>query len=164
MQEQIEKIEIILENCEMIIIEGKYIGDLSIEDIKYSIHRDACNSISEWLTCKELSMSINRNANLDTEEIWTLGLTDNKRDQFARINNHSDITSIYIYFADNKVKHIYVPWNEDSDYFNKYQKSHINNYGDLFILISKESELNDVFNLEEIEDKNNIDFIWSMYE
>ena len=67
MQEQIEKIEIILENCEMIIIEGKYIGDLSIEDIKYSIHRDACNSISERLTCKELSMSINRNANLDTQ-------------------------------------------------------------------------------------------------
>lgn len=165
MQDEINKIEIVLENCEVITVDGKYIGDFSCEGIEHSISRVACNSIKESYTCKDFSMSIHRDCSLNDIEEWTLGVSDIKRDPLKRINNYNDITSIYIYFTKDKEnpKQIYVKWGGDSDYNNEYQKSYINKFGDLFIVVSEDLKLGDVFDMREIEDKNSINWIWRMY-
>ncbi len=165
MQEQISKVEIVLENCEMITIEGKHIGAFDLDDITYSISRIACNYIDEMYTCKNFSISIHTDSNSNKESKWTMGmLEDEQRNPLERIHKYNDITSIYVYFSNNEVpKKFYVSWSGD-DYHNDYQKTYINKFGDLFIVISEENKLEDIFNLEEIEDEQYRKFIWSMYE
>ena len=165
MQREIKKIEIVLENCEVITVDGEYIGDFSCDDIKHSIHRMGCNYIGESLVCKDFLMSIHRDCALNDTQEFIMGSLNEKRNPLQRINNYRDITSIYIHFTDEKKepKQIYVKWNDDCEWSNYYQKTHINQFGDLFIVVSKDLKFADVFDMEEIEDKESIDFMWEMY-
>jgi hypothetical protein len=164
MQEQIEKIELVLENCEVITVEGKHIGDFNCEDIKYSIDRRGCNYIGKMQTCENFSMSIHRDCALNKKSEWSFGYIDEERNPLERIFKGNDITGIWIYFKDRKEpKVIYPKWG-DGEYDNEYQESYINQFGDLFIVISKDKNFEDVFNKEEIEDKQAMDFVWEMYE
>lgn len=165
MQEEIKKIEIILENCEVVTVEGKHIGDFSCNNIEYSINRMGYNYIGETYTCKDFSMSIHKDCALNDKEEWSFGTLDGKRNPLKRINDYKDIASIYIYFTNDKkdAKQIYVEWGGDNECINEYQKSYINRLGDLFIVISKDLKLEDVFDLEEIEDEDFMGFTWDMY-
>lgn len=164
MQEEIKKIEIILENCEVITVDGKYIGDFNCNNIEYSINRMGCNYIGETYTCKDFSMSIHKDCGLNNKEEWSFGIFDRKSNPLKRINDYKDITSIRIHFTDDKkdAKQIYVKWGGDNDYINEYQESYINKFGDLFIVVSKDLKLEEVFDLEEIEDEEFMDFTWDI--
>lgn len=164
MQQEIEKIELVLENCEIITIEGKYIGDFKIENIQYSINRKALNYIAEEYSCSHFSLSAHRGGAISKETRFTLGSINEERNQYNRILFNNDITSIYIHFINQKTpKQIHVKWSGDSDINNEYQKSYINKFGDLFIVVDRNSELKDVFDLEEVEDEDDMQFRWSMY-
>ena len=52
-----------LENCDQITIDGKYIGDFYVGDIKSEIKRIACNSIMKMNITKEFAIEIHKNAN-----------------------------------------------------------------------------------------------------
>lgn len=164
MQEQIKKIKIVLENCEIITIDGKYIGDFTIKNIQHSIERLTCNYIAQMDTCTHFSIQIHRDAALNQKMEFTMGKTNEKRNPLERINDTPDITAIYVYFEDDDCKPIYVPWSGNSEYYNEAQKTYINKFGDLYIVIDEKSKLEDVYDLEYIEDKEITDFTWSMYE
>jgi len=155
MEKQIEKVEIVLENCQIITVEGKHIGDFNCYDIKHSINRTACNSIDEMYTCESFSMSINRESAIKVFP---------DVNAFTRIMKYPDITSIYIYFTNKKdAKQIYMKWNGDIC-TNEYQKSYINQFGDLFIVIDEKLEISDVYDENDINKSEYMDFVWSMYE
>ena len=44
---RIKYIELTLENCEVVTIDGKYIGDFLVDDISTSISRLACNWVGK---------------------------------------------------------------------------------------------------------------------
>lgn len=162
MQEEIKKIELCFENCELVTIDGKYIGEFNIDNIQRSIRRVACNYIQDALTCDHFSISIHREANKETD-----GGLFNDTLKLNRIQKYNDIVSVCVYLnedtEDERVERIYVKWR-DSDCDNEYQKSYMNDSGDLFIVIDKNSSLEDSFDLDEINDKADMDFVWSMYE
>lgn len=165
MQEQIDKIEIVLENCEIITIKGEYIGDLDIKDIRYSIGRIGCNYIDEAYTCEHFSMSINNDASLDDKVKFTLGDVDERRNPLERIMQCNDIVSIDVYFKDKKQpKEIYMPWDGDDNQDNEYQKTYMNQFGDLYIVVDREADIKDFFDLETIEDKECRDVLWDMFK
>jgi len=163
MQKQIEKIELLLENCEIITVEGKHIGDLQIENIVYSINRMACNYIAERFMCKSFSMSIHRDCALNTKIETTFGKANEERNPVQRIHDHKDIVSVHIHFSDGIEKHIYLEWDGESGYENKYQDTYINNFGDLFIVAGMNKKIEDVFDLTKIEDEDRINYIWNIY-
>ncbi len=164
MQDEIKKIEIVLENCEVITIEGKYIGNFGCTDISYSIERFGCNCIDELKTCKDFYISIYRDSALNTEFNTTFGELNETRNPLKRILDYPDITSIYIYLTkdENNPKEFYVTWG-DGEYDNEYQKSYMNKFGDLFIVVSEKLKLEDVFDMKRIEDEKYMDYIWGMY-
>lgn len=164
MQDEIIKIELVLENCEVITIKGKHIGDFVCEDIKYSIQRLACNSINEVYSCETFYMSIHRDCSLNKESNWTVGNLPEEREPLKRILEYPDITCIYIYFKDKKnPQKIYPKWSEGDEYSNKYQKTYMNKFGDLYIVIDKNLNLEDVFDKQEIEDEHEVEFSWRMF-
>lgn len=137
MQNEIKRVDMVLENCEVLSVDGKYIADFNCEDITYSIRRTACNCIEEVYSCKNFSMSIHRDCALDEKANGTLSICkDAVNNPLKRILEYPDITSIYIYFANGHSKRIYLPWSEEDEYENKCQKSYMNKFGDLFIVVS----------------------------
>lgn len=167
MQDEIKKIELVCENCEVITLEGKHIGDLDIDNIKSSIERIACNSIREINSCDSFSISIHRDAdNINRDETWIFGNTDGDRSPLNRLLKYNDITSVCVYFTDKTKlpKDIYVPWNDEDDYSNTYQKAYINNFGDLFIVIDKNKLLEDIFKAEEMNNEKYMESTWFMYK
>lgn len=172
----ISKIEIILENCEVITIEGKYIGAFDVSNIHTSISRMGCNHIGKMQCCESFIIEIYRDANVINKPF---GYEDEDQTKiFERIALYNDITSIEVYYdkKDDDYKDvetgecdcIYVPYEELNENQlgspNKYQSTHINKYGDLYIVIDKGNKISDKFDLEEINDKVTLNSRFSMYD
>jgi len=136
MQNKYEKVELILENCEVITIEGQYIKGISVKDIKkFNIDLEA----------KHFSLIIDRKADINEKTtIWRFE-TNLIRNNFKQLTEQLDIVAVHIYFANKKHMEFYVDFDEDNNDFNKYQKSYINDSGDLYITIDRNKELKDVF-------------------
>jgi hypothetical protein len=139
MQENIRQIDFVLENCEIISIDGQYIGDLNIENITTTIARIARNSIKEMDICEHFSISLNHAANILIES-----KLDGKINVFNRLFGWYDITEIDILWDDDTTSIIYVPWSREYDCENMYQTSDVNGDGDLFIVIDKNKTTSDV--------------------
>lgn len=154
MDANIKSIELVLENCEDILIEGKHIGHFYLSDIRYSIQKVGRNTL-KLNTCRHLSISINREA--DAKYCWYDMESDHTK--FHRLGTFRDITSIRVNFEDDTSEHYYVDWSND-EYTNQYQSNYRNKFGDLFIVIDKEKTIEDVFSMEQIENQKHNDYVW----
>lgn len=157
---EVKEIQLVLENCEVIYVPVKVIGQINIEGLSRSIYRQACNSISDSEECDEFVIQIHRS--FDTSEHGSGFTKDDKTLPFKRISDYSDITAIVVKYEDDSEEYIFVPWNEESEYENTYQKNLINEWGDLYIVISKKKDIKDVFEEEELTNKDEIEFGWDM--
>lgn len=156
---EVKSITLVLENCETIKLDRKHIGSFLVDNIKYSISRMACNSISTFTFCENFAIEINRNAS-------KVGTNYNSnQDALKRLITYSDITAIDIKYEDDTEEYIYVDWNEENNHCNNNnQKHYMNKFGDLYIVVSSGKVIDDYFDIEEIEDEEDIDFTWVMYE
>ena len=85
---KLKNITFTFENCEMITIDGKYIGSFLVDEIKTSIQRVACNAIIQMDIAKVIAIEIHKDANKYTN---TFG---RKLMAFDRFLEYDDITSI----------------------------------------------------------------------
>ena len=161
MQNEIKKIEIILENCEVITIDGVHIGDFEVSGLETKIRRVACNSISKSTVANKFLMSVYRDANIGKPSMWTVGGLNELTKGLDRLHNSKDITSIEIHYSDDTSEQIFVTWGGNSDYNNTFQESHINKKGDLFI--SVEENINEEDFREFYSAYDDSDIMWRMY-
>jgi len=139
---QIKSIELCLENCEVLKFEADQIGRFEVKNIKNEISRIALNSISKLSTCEEFIIQISSKANISESYLTTW--SNNNVLPFERINNGRDIVSVTINYEDGNKENIYVDW--DGTYCENYlQSSYINKAGDLYIVVSKNKNVKDVF-------------------
>ena len=172
----ISKIEIGLENCEVITIDGKYIGDFDVYNICTNISRMGCNYIGKAKSCDSFIIEIYRDANVVNNPFGTEDDNDGKI--FERIKQYNDITSVTVYYdkkdedyndiETGESDYFYVPYQEETEGQlgspNIYQSTYINNFGDLYIVIDKEEKIFDLFDEEEINDIDNLNFKFGMYD
>lgn len=173
----ISRIEIGLENCEVITIDGKYIGAFYVENIKTTISRMGCNYIGKYQSCDSFVIEINRGADC-VNKPFGIDDEDSKMSIFKRLLTFRDITSIRIFYDKKNEKYedvetgetdeFYVPYEEECEGQlgspNVYQSCYINSYGDLYIVISKDDKIEDFFDIEEIEDEEFLNFQFSMMD
>lgn len=157
MQEQISKIELILENCEVITISGKYIGSFEVNNLQTSIRRTAINSIDKVQECESFVLSVYRDANVIQNTFLDTG--HYKVIIFDRIHNYKDITAIEVHFTNGKKEYICMPWCSATGDKNIYQKSYMNSKGDIFLVIGKGIDVEAIWGNDETEG----DFIWAIY-
>lgn len=158
-----------LENCDQITVDGKYIGDFYVGDIKSEIRRIACNSIMKMDISKEFAIEIHKKAN---KEHFELGCESFKTTVFEVLTRCNDITSIEFELEDQYVEDEEIPakeyydyfvnWCGDSDYDNDAQKSYISKPGHLYLVIDKNSKIEDYFDKEEIDDEETMKFHFDM--
>lgn len=167
---KLKQIEFAFENCESITIDGKYIGDFEVSNIKTSIERLASNSINELQIANKFAIEIHKDAD---KEYHPFGMTDCNSTVFERINAYHDITHIYFdLYSENdngqesETKHYQycLIWGGDSDYNNDYQSNYLSKDGNLYIVVDSEKKIEDLFDIECIDNANEMDFKFSMYE
>jgi len=169
---KLKSIEFILENCDSIVVDGKYIGYFDVSDIKSSISRIACNSIARMDVANTVVIETHNDANKkrhlfecdEFEEESTfdrLCAGDVTRIMFDLIDEFPPVDS-----REQKIEHYdyYVDWVgcNDDDSENKAQTTYVSDLGNLYLVISKEKSVEDFFNKEEINDKDYVDFTFDM--
>lgn len=162
----IRKLELVLENCDVVTIDGKYIGHFHAGDIRKSISRMSWNWIDVQEICHEFCIEIHPDANKMMHE---LGCEEFAVLTFDRLSRHNDIASMNIYLYDqhdkearadeskDTVYHYFVHWDGD-DYKNSLQTSKISKPGWLYIGIGKNVNLEEIFPAEYVDDEETVDF------
>lgn len=156
-------IEFSLENCEVIKIDGKYIGDFLVDDIKTQIMRTACNSIDKMDICGTFIIEISKSAN----ELYKPFSMAKEEYKFNRLK-YNDITSIEFQLShDNQIEHYYYYVDYDSDNQdyapNLNQQSYLSELGNLYIVVDKKCKDNpdrlfEFFSKEQMNNKEEMNF------
>lgn len=141
MSKRIIKVNLITENFEMISLDSKFINSMNIENWSGKIEKYGDNLI-EILKCKHFDINIHKKFNADKRCLTTFGKLDKERNQFNRLINTKDITSVEVVYEDGDNKEIYVDWkdNAKNEDINDYQVSYIDKNRNLVISIDKENE------------------------
>lgn len=143
-----KSIDITFENCETITLEPKDIGFFSIENIAEYISRDSINSISKYKKSNLVIIEIF--ASKINSEYFPFDIPSEKmliKERFL----YNDITSLEIYYSDGSSEEIFVEYNGNET--NDFQKTVIGNNGNLYIVISKDSNITDYFTTEMLNDE-----------
>lgn len=153
----VKSIDIVLENCEVYTFLKEDIGYFELSDIREEIFRCASNAISKHKTAHCVNIELFNNHRLQP-----ITFNENeKTDVFKRIFEGNDITQIHIRYEDKTKEFYLVDYNELNEALgapNKNQKSYISDLGNLYIVISAKEQLEDVFNKEEINDKEVVEY------
>jgi len=160
--DDIKEIQLCLENMDSITFNRKDIGDFFIGDIKSSISRMGCNYIGSLTVASQFVLEVKKEANI-VENNENYG----KRNLFDRLTKYNDITAITIVYKTGKTDHYSVSYDEGENEGklgadNINQKSRINKFGDLELVIGKDVTLDDNFYSETTNE--NRDLTWEMYE
>lgn len=169
---KLKYLTLVLENCDSIEIEGKYVGDFLVDDLKTSIKRIACNSIDKIEVANTIAIEIHKDANKERYQFAQTQNEDCKQMTFERLDKCADITSIYFVLEKDYVEpgqvpceecyNYYVDWTGESEYVNEAQKTYISKGGHLYIVIADGKKIEDFFDLQEIEDEEHMDFHFDM--
>ena len=169
---KVKNVTLCFENCDYVTIDGKYIGNLLVDDLHTCFRRIACNAIEKVETAKTIAIEIHKDANKDRYQFGQSDVPDFKQKTFDRIEEYDDITSIQFeleetYVEDGEIPRIehydyWVDWVGESDYENEAQTSYISADGNMYLVIAKDKKIEDFFDMEEINDSQHMDFHFSM--
>ena len=137
----IKHIDLILENCDSIRIDGKHIGFFVIDNIRKRTGVLGCNSFGTQEIADEIYLEISPDAN---KEYHPLGIPSEKEIPFERLSKYHDITSIDI-ITDDQTLRYYTNWTGDSDYENAAQTSTIGKNGCFYLAIAKRKTAQEYF-------------------
>ena len=156
---RLESIDLILENCEIIHIEGKHVGFFLVDNIHSSFQRWGANCIDKIDWADTFVIEIHKDANT---EYSSFGIEDLKRKKFDRINEYWDITQIR-FVIDGKEYHYWLNWADGRDEVNLNQEVFISKEGHLFIKVVRGKTLADFFPIKYLNDDEDINESFSWY-
>lgn len=115
----IKRVDLVFENCEVVTLMPNMFKSLIItgiteqKTINCYQYEDGENQVNQC--CEYMSIDINKKG-CEQETNWQ------DTTLITRLMQCNDITSIYLIYEDDTEEQILVPWDEDNEYINKYQK------------------------------------------
>ena len=151
----IKKVELMLENCEVIDFEPKYLYDFVLDDIKERVSRKAVDCIGVSKKALTIKMSINKKADRINKPFGTE--MPEPDTVFERLCNFHDITGISLTYSDGTEETYYVDYDEgDKEGMlgapNINQDTYINAHGHLYITICANKKVEDLFTEDELKE------------
>ena len=169
---KVKSVTLGFENCDCIEIDGKYIGNLLVDDLHTCFRRTACNSIEKVETANTIAIEIHKDANKERYQFDQTHIEDFKQMTFDRLSAYNDITSIQFELEESYVEEGEVPrvehygywvnWVGDSDYINEAQTNYVSKDGHFYIVIAEDKTIEDFFDMEEINDSESMRFHFNM--
>ncbi len=139
---EIVAIELTFENCEAVKFDREYIEFIHLDNINNSITGNE-TYIYEYCNVKDVAILIKSEANINDNFVATSYGNENL--PFQKILRWSDIVAVDVIYENRENKCMYVDWKEVSNGLNSYQKSKLDDNGNLYIVISKNKEIMDYF-------------------
>lgn len=139
---KVVKIEIGLENVDVIEFVCKDIARLVIKDIRPEIYIIGNGTVLEMISCSEFLLELKSD-----HEYFEFGMDgdDFKKSAFSRLSDCDDITSCEVFYDDGTSENIFVSWEDATPggEVNKYQSSAFRENGSLCIYIGKSGNITD---------------------
>jgi len=139
------------ENFDSVTIESKNIGGFELNDITTIIRRMAGNAIIKYQSPKTFFVEIKSDANIleNTENYGT-------RYVFDRLTQYKDITGIELIYEDGQTERYLLPFDSNKYYDdNKLESFKQNKFGDLYIAIGENFNVNDIITEEILNMQDN---------
>jgi hypothetical protein len=138
---KVSKIDIVLENCEVLTFDRVHIDRFYMDGIFKSISID-----SHHLEAKGSYLKLNIAGNTLDAYAENFRDLDDLEFPFDRISKHHDIVAIDVHFEDGTSNYIFVNWYGTDDYVNEYVSTKIGNEsGNLYIVIHPEEDVDSHF-------------------
>lgn len=163
--ENIKYITIDFENCECITFPITVFGECHLDNISTSIDRVAMNAICKSVFARTIALEIffpeAENEYVERE------FFGEKYTVLQRLTSYRDITHITLTYQDDSKETFAVDYEDEvkgqlgSD--NKNQKNYVSECGNLYIVIDENKGFKDFFNIDLINNKENIEFKKDMY-
>lgn len=152
------------ENCEVLTIDGKCVGEFLVDNITKYFARIACNSIDKVEVANTFAIEISTSAN---ESYCPFGMKElcGPTTKFGRLLQYNDITSIDFTLQDGETETTYsywLYWREGNECLNVAQYTHLSTLGNLYIVVSKDKKFEDFFDEKRINDKHSVKFNFDM--
>lgn len=128
----IESVELVLENCEVMIIKYPDVVLFNIGE-EYTSFGSFVNCISKDRFIKSFYIGINKDADLSESNTFSSNM------KLERLHAR-DVAQVQINYQDGTNDHYMVKWNCDSDYQNDKQSYHYTKKGNLFFHSYSEGE------------------------
>ncbi|TYS25136.1 hypothetical protein FZC71_00895 [Bacillus subtilis] len=141
---KVKSIDLVLENCEVLKFDSKYIGRFYMTNITRTISRKASNLIGENYSAENVFLQLFAEGNDSNafKQTWP----SNSELPFDRLQQCPDIVAIDVFYEDSSNDYILVNWSGDSDVNNENQTAKLNEYtGDLFLVISGKETVENYF-------------------
>jgi hypothetical protein len=149
-------VEFIFENCEVMIIPGKYFVDFYLDDLHTYFKRATVKAVHKYEEVGKIVLSIHKDA--DDQNYWyqTFGLKNQKISKFDRIQTWNDITHMRFFIEGKEYKYA-VKWggNPYGDE-NPRQISTRSRFGHLYLVVSDDpiATMEECFPQEIINDED----------
>lgn len=137
----IKNIELVLENCEVIDVDAKYIGKIIAQDIFPAIINVGYGDIRKRFRCYMFGIELHKD--LDQYGVVQNYTPNGSPGVFNRLTDYNDITQIVVHYDDGVEETYFVDYDGDEE--NANQKSHISAAGHLYIKISLMHSFGDMF-------------------
>lgn len=163
--ENIKFVTIEFENCECITLPITVFGECHLDNISTSIDRIAMNAICKSIIAREIALEIFF-PEAENEYI-AIEIFSEKSTILQRFTAYRDITHITLTYQDDSKETFAVDYEDEiegqlgSD--NKNQKNYVSEYGNLYIVIDANKEVNNFFNMKFINDKENMELKKDLY-
>lgn len=152
---KLDYLDLILENCEVIHIDGKYICFFKADDIQTSFY-----GIGSWTIKQETVRSFCVELHPKANTIhYPLGVKDRETTTFARLKKYPDITHIE-FVLDGQKYYYAVDWDGIDGQDNIYQTTYESELGFLYIKVEKDKSILDFFTEDYIKNANEINHIY----
>lgn len=156
---EFKNIVLVLENCEVITVERKYLGHVYMSDFKDTLSRSD-KSLLKSKVVHEFAIEIHRSLIETTKKQGLYG----ESNPIERLLKYPDITQVEITYEDDSKDHFYIHWHEEDEYNNRYQKNKLTSFGDLYIVISEQNDTDHYFKDELIDDAEMVEWNWESYK
>lgn len=162
----LNEITFTFENCESLTVDGKYIFNLNCEGFNEEIHSTGKPyGVYYTKNIAKFSVGILAEAGYDSNTEY-YSLNNNKdKDKLLRLKECKDLVAVTLNLTDDGHNSsfsdcYYVDWSGDSSYINESLKVNINDRGDVYVIVnrdsSKDSELiflnNQFYDIAKMED------------
>lgn len=164
---KVRNITLVFENCDSITIEGKYIGDMIVDDLRSSFKKLGSDMINKIDVANVFAVEIHKEANKERYEFNQTGNEALQQMTFDRLKEYKDITSIKLELEESGIEgresrvelyEYWVNWVGEIDEHNEAQTNYLSKDGHLYIVIADGKGIEDFFTMETINDSDYMKF------
>ena len=148
----VKEVEIVFKTRKEVTIPATYFRRFKLDNISRSVIQTI------WIVPRKQAnivvMEISQKVNEMLDKTTMIGIDE--RGIISHITAANDITAIVLYYHDGMQETLCVDYHMDFEDANPYQKTYVDESGNVYIVIAKDKHISDFFNKQPIDNSNSV--------